>query len=302
MDGGTQSEHVSASRHLSDGHTRLRPGENADRAVVAEAFEEAITRLWPLVLGSVRSERSWHGRVRAGLLTLLTFLDEEPALGRVLIVDVLSAGDQLLERRQQVVRRLTEVLAAGTERERTARQNVALRSPLIAEGLVGAVLSVIHTRMLVEDERPFVELAPSLMSMIVLPYLGPAAAGRELVRSRTAAAADSDSGSRACAPPRRATYRTALVLDAIACAPHSSNREIALAAGLSDEGQASKLLSRLQRQGLIENVGLGQPHGEPNAWLLTSAGRNVAAVSNHALQSQVMPLSGRAVQRSRRGL
>ena len=64
-----------------------------------------------------------------------------------------------------------------------------------------------------------------------------------------------------------------MVLRAIGHAPYSNNREIAEAAGVSDEGQTSKLLTRLERQGVIENVGSGRPRGEPNAWLLTPAGR-----------------------------
>ena len=57
--------------------------------------------------------------------------------------------------------------------------------------------------------------------------------------------------------PVRPTHRTMLVLRAIAAAPCSSNRQIAQIAGLSDEGQTSKLLSRLAQRGVIENVGVG---------------------------------------------
>jgi DNA-binding MarR family transcriptional regulator len=69
-----------------------------------------------------------------------------------------------------------------------------------------------------------------------------------------------------------------MVLRAIAQAPYSSNREIADAAGLTDEGQTSKLLARLERRGVIENVGIGAARGEPNAWLLTASGQRALAV------------------------
>ena len=80
--------------------------------------------------------------------------------------------------------------------------------------------------------------------------------------------------SRAAELPIRATHRTTMVLRAIAQAPYSNNREIAEAAGLADEGQTSKLLARLERQGVIENVGVGAARGEPNAWLLTPSGQD----------------------------
>ena len=116
---------------------------------------------------------------------------------------------------------------------------------------------------------PLIELAPPLISLIVLPYLGTEQANAELTRQLTP---EPRTTARTPALPRRASYRTTLALKAIAVCPRANNRAIAQAAGLSDEGQASKLLSRLRRQGLIENVGLGQAYGEPNAWLLTDEG------------------------------
>jgi DNA-binding MarR family transcriptional regulator len=71
------------------------------------------------------------------------------------------------------------------------------------------------------------------------------------------------------------TYRTARVLAAIAEQPGASNRQIAAAAGISDEGQISRLLKRLQNLGLIENTGLGHTKGKPNAWRPTAKGDEV---------------------------
>ena len=74
----------------------------------------------------------------------------------------------------------------------------------------------------------------------------------------------------------RATYRTSRVLVAIGelgeRRAHPSNGEVAGAAGINDEGQASRLLKRLQGLGLIENLGAGHTKGEANAWGLTAKG------------------------------
>jgi chromosome segregation and condensation protein ScpB len=116
------------------------------------------------------------------------------------------------------------------------------------------------------------------MSMIVLPYLGAAAARRELERPLPKAPVR---GSRASAVRlnqlhMRLTYRTMRVLGALAANPGSSNRNIADASGVSDQGQMSKLLHRLQQLGLIENASIGSPtRGEPNAWTLTSQGWHI---------------------------
>jgi hypothetical protein len=74
----------------------------------------------------------------------------------------------------------------------------------------------------------------------------------------------------------RLTYRTVRALAAVAAHPRSSNRVIADSAGISDQGQISKLLTRLERLGLLHNAGTGSAaRGEPNAWTLTAAGEEV---------------------------
>ncbi len=75
--------------------------------------------------------------------------------------------------------------------------------------------------------------------------------------------------------PMRLTYRTALVLGYIAQEPGASNRVIGDHAGVSDQGQISKLLARLERLGLAANTGDGHLKGERNAWRLTPKGVQV---------------------------
>jgi hypothetical protein len=54
-----------------------------------------------------------------------------------------------------------------------------------------------------------------------------------------------------------------------------NNRQVATAAGITDQGQISKLLGRLQTHGLIHNTSGNHAKGEPNAWALTLKGRSV---------------------------
>jgi hypothetical protein len=56
-----------------------------------------------------------------------------------------------------------------------------------------------------------------------------------------------------------------------------ANREIALDAGIADQGQISKLLARLQDLGLIGNTGLGHAAGAANAWSLTAIGEDLVS-------------------------
>jgi DNA-binding MarR family transcriptional regulator len=172
-------------------------------------------------------------------------------------------------------RALVHILAAVDEC-RSSTSGASL-PPLTAEGVVGGVLSVIHTRLLEPETGSLLELTGPLMSMIVLPYLGAAAARGELTRP---APVQADRRDRLPADPlrdieMRLTYRTVRVLTAIATRPGSSNREIGWASGMQDQGQISKLLTRLSRLGLIENTDGKGPKGAPNAWTLTAKGAEV---------------------------
>lgn len=269
-------------------------------------FEDALLRV-SSVVGTAYLEvsGSWRERVRAGLGALLCLFDEEPGLGSLLVVDALAGGPRVLARRARVL----EVLAGVVDRGGAGRARGAARPGLMAEGVVGAVFSVVHARMLhtatpASPLRPLSGLLNELMGMIVLPYEGAAASRRELSRplprpARRRAARDGAAGYSPLAGnpleglPMRLTYRTLRVLSAIASDPGASNREVGLHAGVHDQGQISKLLARLDRLGLIANQGPGQHTGEPNAWVLTARGREVQA----AIGAQVGGASERA-QRS----
>jgi AcrR family transcriptional regulator len=251
------------------------------------AFTETADCARTLACEAAAHEREWRTQVRAGLAALLSFFADDPLAGRVLVVDALKAGPAVLEHRAQIVAELIEVVEGGRAQVRGGR-NVA---PLTAEGVVGAVLAVVHTRLLGSADESLTELLNPLLAMIVRPYLGAAAAEKELERPlpagrrvRRKAPADPLGGL-----DMRLTYRTLRVLATIAQAPGASNREVAQTAGVVDQGQISKLLTRLEGLGLIHNTGVGHVKGEPNAWELTSRGREVeqavrgegAAIANH---------------------
>jgi hypothetical protein len=237
------------------------------------AFEEGLERLSETVGEAVGRERSWLSRVRAGLVAFLAFFDDEPVWGRVLVREAPVSPDPLaLHCRTRLQGVFSGLLDDGAPH---ALGELAPDPQLTSELISGGVVSVVRGCVLEGEEehaRPLVELAPELMAFIVRPYLGQAAASAEL--SGTAAPLqERGAGGRRL----YATRRTRLVLGAIASSPRSSNREVAQAAGMADEGQTSKLLGRLAARGLIENVGFGQQGGRCNAWVLTSRGELMLA-------------------------
>ncbi|HEV3318596.1 MAG TPA: TetR family transcriptional regulator [Solirubrobacteraceae bacterium] len=254
--------------------------DDRDAALLA-AFDLGVERAAERIVPAYTAQSRWRDAIRAGLAELLRYIDDEPALGRLCIMHSLSGGPLLQRRRIEVQSILWEVIDRGRAQGAASRNEPP---PVVAEGVVGAVATVIQTRLLAQDaespdERPTIELFGSLMSLIALPYLGAGAARREL--TRPAPASRVARGDSPGAPARyedlgvRLTHRTGRVLQAIARYPGASNREIAERAGIVDQGQISKLLSRLEAAGVIANSGEGTSRGAPNAWRLTEHGEHV---------------------------
>jgi AcrR family transcriptional regulator len=240
------------------------------------AFDTGVERAAAALAQGYERERTWRGGVRAALIELLELLDREPALARMCMVEALAAGPLPLERRAEVLRRLARTLEdVATQERRGGREPVLLS----AEGIVGGALSVAHTRLLEQRPGSLLELLPQLMALIVLPYLGPRAAGEELRRVPPAPTARTAPPTVEAAPNglqrlgTRLTYRTVCCLVYIAEHPGTSNRAVAQGAEISDEGQTSKLLARLAGLDLLVNEG-GAP-GAANAWRLTDKGKQL---------------------------
>jgi AcrR family transcriptional regulator len=244
-------------------------------AVLDDALERVIAELGNAGLDGL----PWRERVRRGLWVILSFLDREPVLARVCVVQSARGSEMVLERRSEIFARLAGVIEEGREDSPRARE----LPPLVEEGLVGAAHTIVYARLSHPDhDQPLTGLLGALMGLIVLPYLGPAAARREQSRSlptpTKGSIARGADGTLATVSdpwqelPIRLTYRTALVLEAIAAHPGISNRRVGEHAGITDQGQVSKLLSRLERAGLLTNTGKGQTTGSPNAWRLTPTG------------------------------
>ncbi len=262
-----------------------------------DGSEECLLATFEEILGRARSHvalaeldrPAWREQVRAGLWAILCFLDAEPVLARVGIVQSARGGPQIIELRERLFAQLASVIDAG----RSAGNSTTDCPELTAEGLVGAVTSILHTRLVRGEHESLKSLQGELMAMIVAPYLGQAAARAERRRgapalvplSTPSASAHGVAAGAVVSSERdplhglsmRFTYRTACVLEAVSAEPGMSNRGVGNAAGIPDQGQLSKLLARLQGLGLVENT-VPKRQGAANAWRLTDDGEQVARV------------------------
>lgn len=237
-----------------------------------EALDEGLARACRYVLEGYDEKAKWVDRMRGSLTALLAFLERERATGRLLIVESLAAGESASSRRRAAIERLIAFVDEANAEVKAGKQTPSLT----AEGIVGGVLSILHARLLADHPGSFLELTGPLASMIVLPYLGAAAAQREISRPVPKAPktkrAERDPLSQL---DMRLTYRTVRVLLAVAVQPGDSNRGVAARAGVGDQGQISKLLARLEKLGLVLNKSAAPGTGAPNAWVLTERGERV---------------------------
>jgi DNA-binding MarR family transcriptional regulator/AcrR family transcriptional regulator len=241
-------------------------------ACLLAAFEEALALAAERATAAFQADEGWLDQIRAGLLALLEFFDEQPALARYCVVHSAQAGPAVLAARSGALERLARVL----DDERAPARGYP--PPLTAQAVVGGALGVLHERLLQPDPGALVELTGPLMSFIVLPFLGAHAARGELrrpvdvtsaVKHRVPLGLLQDPGK------GLSHHRTVLVLRVLAAEPGLNNREVALRAGVRGQAQISKILSRLARLALIENTRDPRIPGPGNAWKLTASGQEL---------------------------
>jgi AcrR family transcriptional regulator/DNA-binding MarR family transcriptional regulator len=249
------------------------------------AFDDAVERAAETIGPVCMAAHGWRDRMREGLTALLGFCERNPKLAHLLFVSSLNAGPVALARRTAVLERLQLLVDEGRQE---SRRKAGAPASLTAEGIVGAVAGVMHARLATHRSPRLLELANPLMSMIVLPYLGRAAADRELTRTvRSVPSPKPRQESNALQRVEmRLTYRTIRVLLEVADNPDASNRHIANSAGIVDQGQISKLLARLQGLGLVKKAGASAIKGAPNAWRLTARGHELSkAIKQQAAEA-----------------
>jgi AcrR family transcriptional regulator len=261
---------------------RLFPG--GLEAGFMAVMDEAMERTSVLVLRAFEGEEAWLDMARMALAAILAFLDSEPALARVCMVEALGGGKVVLGHRERILRDLRALMVTRIE---SVVPGVA---PLAAEGVMAAILGIIHARLAADECAPLVELLGPMMGRIVTPLITSEPAIRAEIRRGDELARAIQAGDVDWAPPvpTSATIGSALPVSLanpnayrarecilfLAEHPDASNREIALGIAIAHQPQISKLLSRLVAEGLVAKHSEGA--GKRNALRLTQRGEEIA--------------------------
>lgn len=136
---------------------------------VAGALVRRITKAY-------EAEERWPQRARAGLAALLEALAEEPAIARLALVDVGAAGPAAQRRYRAALQRLTPLFDEGRDFAPGGRSLPANTSRMA----IGAVAGLIFDELAAGRAEYLPNLLSDLLFATLVPYIGPAAAAREV--------------------------------------------------------------------------------------------------------------------------
>jgi AcrR family transcriptional regulator len=156
--------------------------EFADKdACYLEALSFGAAKLEAIASEAAAGEDEWRAQLRAGLRAVLDALEEDPATGRALIVEVHAAGAEALAIRGEAMKRLTAFIDAARD-----VANGEAPPPIAAEGIVAGMHAVVHAKLAAGDDSGYRDLLPDFMYFATLPYFGPDVAGAEMKAARAA--------------------------------------------------------------------------------------------------------------------
>jgi AcrR family transcriptional regulator len=145
----------------------------AEAGVYRQAFYDCFSDkedCYLQALDAAAGEVEWRDQLRGALTGLLRFLDEQPAIGRALLVEVHAAGPRAVAKR-------TEAMARAAAMVDLARKESDDGAPAIsAEAVVAGILAVLHSRLASDQTDGYLRLLPGLMYLSILPFFGADAA------------------------------------------------------------------------------------------------------------------------------
>jgi AcrR family transcriptional regulator len=257
--------------------------EDCFLAALEQAYGLARARL----LAGLEGVSDWRTGLRGAMAEMLLFLEAEPELARVCVVEALAAGGWALERREQYVAGFAGLVLAGLGTLVPSEPR-----PLTNTAMMAAALAIVQRHYAQNSEEPLIMLLGPLMAVAAAPYLDGAELAEEVERAealarellaggeleRRAPRQHGAGGASSELPAFLTHPRARRMRECLLCVsgqPGLSNGEVARAIGVASHAQISKLLARLQAAGLLVKCP-GAP-GYPNSWAPSAHGDGLGA-------------------------
>lgn len=277
---GTSVTGLTATAHISRA-TFYRHFEDL-RGCFECVIDDGYLQTAAVMRGAFADADCWRDGVRAAFACLLGYFDEDPDLARVLLVEVVAAGAWAIERREHHIAKLAAVVGNAC----TPLREAAMPHPMAVQAARAAAIGLMQSHVVSRSEQPLLSLLGPLVGAVGAVVLDQREVRDEVekadaIATRLIASRETRIRSNVLAlvripalllDPRAMRARAALLY--VQKSPHASNREIAEAAGIAGRAQASALLGRLARLGLIEKPST-RP-GDACSWAPTPYGVAVA--------------------------
>jgi AcrR family transcriptional regulator len=140
------------------------------------AYELAVERVLSAALAGCDRTRPWPEPARGGLAAIVDLFADEPALARTAVVEVAAAGDEARRRHSAALGRLARLLDEG---RRPRRPRLPPNTALMA---VSGVAALIFDELRAGRAAELPRLLPELEFALLVPFIGPHAAGSEARR------------------------------------------------------------------------------------------------------------------------
>ncbi len=146
----------------------------------AIAYADRADRLVAELLTAALAAGEWRGGVRAALVVLFDFVEEQAEVARALFVEAEIAGGPALAKREETIERLGEALDSAREQAAPEERPPPLTGVFVA----GGIATYVSERLVAGAPGAIWEGLPELMRFATDPYFGEEAAREELEAAR----------------------------------------------------------------------------------------------------------------------
>jgi AcrR family transcriptional regulator len=138
-----------------------------------KALDDVCGRLFTAVRGAFDSTEGFAERMEASIGAVLQFFSANPSYAEMCLIQVMAAGPDATDRRNDSLQRYTALVLEAVDKELPKRG----RPPeIVAEGIIGGIYEILYARVIQGRVNQLPDLLPDLMYSALLPYVGPAKA------------------------------------------------------------------------------------------------------------------------------
>lgn len=149
-------------------------------------LEAAIAKARLAVEDACATESLWQAKVAAAIEASLRLAKDDPDVARTIVLESLVRGEEAMRLRRE----FWLSLAAALGRERPRRELSENLPASTEQLLIGAVMGLIGQHLNGETDWRPEDLAPDLIELTLLPYLGPAESRAWASRARRGGGAE----------------------------------------------------------------------------------------------------------------